>query len=43
LKLENKTQTRSSRNFTTKINDKSQGAWKSVDTHYVAMKKERVA
>jgi hypothetical protein len=36
-------QTRSSKIVTTKINDKSQGAWKSVDTHYVAMKKERVA
>jgi hypothetical protein len=36
-------QTRSPKNVTTKINDKSQGAWKSVDTHCVAMKKERVA
>jgi hypothetical protein len=36
-------QTRSSKSVTTKINDKSQGAWKSVNTHYVAMKKEKVA
>jgi hypothetical protein len=35
--------TRSSKSVSTKINDKSQGAWKSVDTDYVAMKKDKVA
>jgi hypothetical protein len=33
-------ETRSSKSVTTKINDKSQGVWKSVNTHYVVMKGE---
>jgi hypothetical protein len=34
-------QTRSAKNVKAKINDKSQGIWKSANTHYIAMRKER--
>jgi hypothetical protein len=35
-------QTRSAKSVKAKIDDKSQGIWKSANPHYIAMKKERV-